>query len=336
MVAAVLLVAATACSSQPRGAIAQGYKSAATEAPAAAPSSLPPESVVTAAAVIATASALNENDDARTDEVSMIFDRKIRTARVRLPARLMAAKAPLVVVLHGSDGSAAGMEELTGYDEVADREGFLVAYADGLPVDIGAGFIAQSWNSGECCEPATSNRVDDVGFLSKLIDKMIARFPVDPDRVFIVGHSNGAIMAQMLGCQLADRLAGIASVAGALDDTSTCEPTRPVPFLEIHGTDDEDVAWSAGENGVSYWRQFNGCGPQEIRNDAPGVTTMEWSRCRDGGIVKFITIDGANHPWPGRREPSPDGLPVSFAVDAAESTWSFFASLASRTASHRG
>jgi polyhydroxybutyrate depolymerase len=266
-------------------------------------------------------------DDARTDIISLHFDHTIRTARVRLPAELSAAKVPLVLALHGSDGSAADLERLTGYDQIADREGIFVAYADGLAIDLGAGFVSRSWNSGECCEPATSAQVDDVGFLTALIDALIKKYPIDRDQVFVVGHSNGAIMAQLLACRIADRLAAVASVAGSLDDTIGCAPSRPVSFMEMHGTADQNVVWDYGERAISDWRGFDQCGGSNPPVADGTVTTTTWMHCSDDTRVLFISIVGADHPWPSQKTPTSDGLPISYAVDATETTWSFFSSV---------
>lgn len=264
-------------------------------------------------------------------------DGNVRSARVRVPGSVFATPVPLVIALHGSNSSGAALETLSGYDDVADREGFVVAYADGLGVDNGNGTVERSWNSGGCCEPATSVGVDDVAFVTQLIDRLIDQYPIDPSRVFVVGHSNGAIMAQMLGCRIADRLAGIASVAGALDDSQSCWPSRPVPFLELHGTADQHVAWDAGSSSVSLWRRFDNCADRSDQTRAEGVTTSSWSECADGATVSFVSIDNAEHPWPGQRVPSVDGETVSFAVDAAETTWTFFSSVSPvRTASNLG
>jgi polyhydroxybutyrate depolymerase len=275
-----------------------------------------------------------------TEELVIESDGVFRSALVHTPEqpkyRDDAPLLPLVLALHGSDGSAADMEALTGYDELADQQHFVVAYADGLLVQ-GDEYASRSWNSGQCCEPATGTGVDDVAFLSELIDRLIARYPVDPERVFVVGHSNGAIMAQVLGCQMADRIAGVASVAGALDDTQSCNPDRALPFLEIHGTYDQNVAWDAGQSSVSAWRSFNRCSDQSTQSTDGSVTTSSWGQCRGDAIVEFISIDGAEHPWPSRRTPTNDALNVSFALDATEATWAFFSSVSpAQTASSRG
>ncbi len=273
---------------------------------------------------------------AHTESISLYTDGAVRSALVRVPATL-SRKAPVVLALHGSDGSAADLERITGYDEIADREGFFVVYADGLPIDLGAGFISRSWNSGECCEPATSAQVNDVGFLDTLLDMVLRRYSVDANRIFVVGHSNGAIMAQLLACRLSDRLAGVASVAGSLDDTVSCEPSRPVPFLEIHGTADQNVLWEYGQRSVSQWREFDRCTDENRQFITGEVTTTRWSTCADDTEVVFASIEGADHPWPSQRTPTFDGLEISLALDATEVTWSFFSSVSRRQmASHPG
>src|SRR6266542_5157522 len=107
----------------------------------------------------------------------------------RPPGLSQAPTAPLVLVLHGGFGSGAQVEQAAGWDPVADRHGFVVAYPDG---------IGRSWNAGSCCGPARQQRVDDVAFLAALIDHLGTAENVDPGRVFVTGVSNGAMMAYRL------------------------------------------------------------------------------------------------------------------------------------------
>ena len=261
----------------------------------------------------------------RTAAISLVSDGLPRTAIVHVPATGNGSGAALVVALHGSSSSGHAFEAITGFDAVADRERFIVVYPDGLPVADGSGAVSRSWNSGGCCPPATTAGVDDVAFISDLIDYMNAHYAIDPARVYVVGHSNGAIMAQRVGCVLADRIAAIASVSGALDAQTPCHPAVPVSMLEIHGTNDPNVDYANAPRAVSAWRQFDQCPNNGEVEAHPPVTTEHWAGCARGSSVEFVTIDGGGHPWPGTSVPALDGAPISTAVDATTTVWTFFA-----------
>jgi poly(3-hydroxybutyrate) depolymerase len=100
-----------------------------------------------------------------------------------------------------------------------------------------------------------------------------------------------------------------------------------VPFLEIHGTADQNVAWEYGERSIVDWRAFDRCTETSDIVPIGPVTTTSWLMCANDTRVQFVSIDGADHPWPSQRTATLDGLPISFAVDATEATWSFFSSV---------
>jgi polyhydroxybutyrate depolymerase len=229
-----------------------------------------------------------------------------RSAIVHIPARAAIDATrpwPVVIALHGSNSSAGYLQSTTEFDTVADQNGFVAVYPEGLMVDG-----EQSWNAGQCCEPATSAGVNDVGFVGQLIDALITDQQVDAARVFVTGHSNGAILAQKIGCELADRVAAVASVAGALDNGWSCRPSRPMSLLEIHGTADQNVRYEYGEEAAAAWRALDEC-INTIRTSASSETVTS-SACAASTEVKLVTINGGAHSWPG---------------DGAQKVWDFFA-----------
>src|SRR5262249_41242701 len=148
---------------------------------------------------------------------------------VHLPVRAPAGHYPLVVALHGGFGTPAEFERTSGLDAIADREGFAVLYPGGEN---------HHWNDGR--DNQYMRPVDDVGVVRDLIEQMITKYPIDPDRVYVTGHSNGGDMAYRLGCELSDKLAAIAPVAGEIPSNiaGSCHPARPVSVIAIHGTAD--------------------------------------------------------------------------------------------------
>jgi polyhydroxybutyrate depolymerase len=256
-----------------------------------------------------------------------------------------AGKLPAVLVFHGGGGDAAGMARMTGFDQVADRHGFVAVYPDGY---------RRSWNDGRGPDTKAGRAgVDDVAFVSAVIDQLVADDNVDPGRVYVTGLSNGAIFSEELGCALSGKIAAIAPVAGPMPaaDAPGCAPGRPMPVLEIHGTADPIVpyqggvvAHTSGDLGgpghspvlsaaatEQLWRAKDGCGPvataslPNVADDGTSVTT-ESASCAGGAVVELYTIAGGGHTWPDGPQYLPKLLvgPVSHQFDASAVIWQFF------------
>lgn len=257
-----------------------------------------------------------------------------RTYRLFIPdGQPPASGWPLLVGLHGGLGWGDQFAANSQFEATAAREAFVAVFPDGLQ---------NTWNGGGCCGFASRTRVDDVGFLAALIRDLEARLPVDKNRVFMTGHSNGAIMAFRFGCERADLVKAIAAVAGSLE-VPECKPSHGVSLLAIHGDADQNHPISGGEGprsiaGVPFtsmettlalWGRGMAC-PAGTYSTVEGLlTTTVWSACRDGAAMRYIVIAGADHPWPGSKPNSlnPNQGAVSQALNATETIWSFFAGL---------
>ena len=269
------------------------------------------------------------------------FDGRDRTYLLHLPASHPAKNVPLVIVLHGSGGSGRGMERLTGFSAVANREGFAVVYPDGL---------WRNWNDGR--GRIAFPRTDDAGFLIALIDRLTNAGIVDPHRVYVAGISNGGMMAQRLACEAPDKVAAVASVAATLPEriAPDCKPLRPVSMLFIHGTKDPLVPYTGGEitspHGIPsgsrvfsldgtarFWATRDGCpdSPEssslpDRASDGTTVRVVRYHSCRDGSAVEAYTVDGGGHTWPGGLQYLPKFLigKTSHNLNADETMWEFF------------
>jgi polyhydroxybutyrate depolymerase len=234
---------------------------------------------------------------------------------------------PLVLVLHGAVQGAINVERMSGMSAKADEEGFLVAYPNGTS---GSG-LAPTWNAGACCGYAMTNKVDDVGFLRALIDRLEHDYTVDPKRVFVTGISNGGMMSYRLACELADRVAAIAPVEGAQD--LECRPSGPVSVLIFHGTADLLVPYKGGRtpfqippvrtdtpvsSTVAFWVKQDGCSTTPKHEETTPLRVDTYSGCKDAAGVALYTIPGGHHMWPGTRLSHND-------VPATDIMWSFFA-----------
>jgi polyhydroxybutyrate depolymerase len=265
-------------------------------------------------------------------------DGRSRTYHVHVPADAADGPVPLLIGLHGGLGSGEQFERNTGMNAVADANGFIAVYPDGIGGAAGNENL-RTWNGGQCCGPAQRDDVDDVAFISALIDELSATYSVDSAQVFAVGHSNGGIMAYRLGCELADKVTGVGVYAATLG-VAACEPSAPVSLIHVHGTADQNlpIAGGRGENslagvdfappveGIETYAAVDDCGEPIITTNGD-ITTTSWSGCRDDSGVTFVKIDGASHAWPGGTGPANENLvgPAYADFAASEEIWAFLA-----------
>jgi polyhydroxybutyrate depolymerase len=265
---------------------------------------------------------------AGTESKTLVFGGRTRRYFVHPPKGYDGkTPLPLVLVLHGALQGAINVERMSGMSAEADKENFLVAYPNGTS---GSG-LAPTWNAGACCGYAMIHKVDDVGFLRALIDRLEHGYTVDPKRIFVTGISNGGMMSYRLACELADRVAAIAPVEGAQD--LECRPSGPVSVLIFHGTADLLVPYKGGRtpfqigpkrtdapvsSTVAFWVKQDGCSTTPKREETAQVRIDTYSDCKDGAGVALYTIPGGHHWWPGKRLSRND-------VPATDIMWSFFA-----------
>jgi polyhydroxybutyrate depolymerase len=216
---------------------------------------------------------------------------------------------PLVLVLHGWGGSAAGIERRTRgtFDELADRDGAVVAYPEALG-------DPRRWNDGWDMGQRGVAPPDDLRFLAVLIDALTAEFGVDRTRVFASGLSNGASMVYRLACERPELVAAVAPVSGSMprDLVRASAQGAPVSILGMHGTEDHMVPFDDSiRDGLSAWVKRDGCPAQPASSRLPdadpgdGTQTRVdvYAPCAAGTAVAFYTIDGGGHAWPGGDPP---------------------------------
>lgn len=247
---------------------------------------------------LATTLAIGDND--RT----VMVGGTTRSYVVRAPAGYTGATAvPLVLDFHTLGGTPAGEAERSGYLEVSEREGFLVAWPQGLE---------GAWNFGPCC--TTSRDVDDVGFARALVQQVQAEACVDPRRIYAVGVANGGGIAYELACSAADIFAAIAPSAFDLlvPEEQPCEPVRPVTVIAFRGTEDPLMPYEGGSqqppNGLEgtitflgaigtfeRWAELDHCAETPSAADANGCST--YPDCADGVEVTLCTEQGGGMTW---------------------------------------
>lgn len=229
---------------------------------------------------------------------------------------------PLVLNLHWGGGTPQGQANFCGMNEKSDSAGFIVVYPEGTMMSYGW----LGWNSSQCLE----SDVDDVDFISQLIDTLEVSYRIDTLRIFATGFCNGAMMVHKLACELSDRIAASAPVAAGLteDNWSSCQPSRPVSIMHFHARNDPSVPyyggsyyncdWPAVDSFMNFWSQKLACdlGPDSFYNDK-GALRQRWTRSDDSCELVLWTTEDGSHYWPG----SPWG---SQAIDANDEMWEFF------------
>lgn len=232
-----------------------------------------------------------------------------RDYRLYVPAAYTGAAAvPLVLNLHGYGSNNLEQEVYGSFHAIADTANFLVVMPNGTLDGQGKRF----WNTF-----LGGASVDDVAFLSDLIDTLSATYNIDPNRIYSTGMSNGGFMSYELACALNDRIAAIASVTGSMIQSrlNACNPGRPVPVMEIHGTADGVVPYTGSAMNtfvaipalVAAWVDFNDCSPTPVITPVPNASTTDGCTAEhylytggdNGSTVEHYKIIGGGHTWPG-------------------------------------
>ena len=212
--------------------------------------------------------------------------------------------ASLVLNLHGYGMNAGEQMIYSNFYPIADDKGFILVHPQGTQDVVGSQF----WNSGS---GGQESNIDDVGFLSNLIDTLSDQYNID--RVYSTGMSNGGFMSYRLACDLSHKIAAIASVTGSMTDfqLNACIPNQAVPTMQIHGTTDLVVPYEGNsmmgvvaiEDVVSYWVSVNQCETDPIITDVPDINMFDLCQAEhyvyengvNGNSVEFYKIINGGH-----------------------------------------
>jgi polyhydroxybutyrate depolymerase len=215
---------------------------------------------------------------------------------------------PLVVALHGRPSSAAKLRATTGLDDVADREGFLAAYPNG---------INGTWQA-----QGSAGAVDDVGFLRAVVDQLVETWGVDRHRVYATGFSDGARMSYELAVNASDIFAAIAPVSGPFEwgrarSDSGYKPAEPVSVVAFSGSSDSIA--NQISYGLARWHRHLGCTAGEpVWIDTDKTVNRTVAKCADGSDAVDYVVTGMGHGWPAATD-------HAGAIDAGVVMWDFFA-----------
>lgn len=250
----------------------------------------------------------------------------LRHYRLHVPSTYQASElTPLVLSFHGRGATPVQDEQLTGLSQLADLHRFIAVYPQGAADAKGV----TGWNTGRRQDPT----VDDVLFVDSLITHLQQTLCVDPQRIYAMGFSNGGGMTALLACDLADRFAAFAPVAGDYyPQPGGCRPARAAPIVELHGTADgvnpyngnSRLRYPAVGTWLTDWAQLDGCGSEPtITHVAPSVAAEAWGDCHDGAAIQHYRLAGVGHVWPSHTRLA--SLSPGFgSFDATTAIWAFF------------
>jgi len=231
---------------------------------------------------------------------------------------------PLVIVLHGSHQPPQELHDWLPMEPVADREGFVVAYPD---------TIDGRWNYGA----RPDEKIDDLGFIDALLERLVARGIADPARIYVAGISRSALMTWTLLCRQPGRFAAAAAQSSGMTQAhlAACTPSRLISILAITGTADSVQPYDGSADPsrvprllsipetMEFWRRLHHCTAETTRqvpHRADGDSTVThgigWSVCTRGGPVTLFRIVGGEHEPPARSRGQD--------IDAAEEVRRFF------------
>jgi len=284
------------------------------------------------------------------EKLTINMDGRDREYLLYVPSKYDKSKAvPLVIMLHGLGGTALNSQQETGWSAKAEQETFLVAYPEATrPEATSPPSLRnnpQAWNDGSGRFHLVERKIDDVAFLSSVIDQIGTDYNIDSKRIYCAGFSNGASMAFRVGAKMSDRVAAIAPSAGAcwIENlrlthgislcyiTGTADTLNPVeggfPVLAIGGKDQGGQKKPPIEVTIDKWAKALECGEMlnydKTRN---GVHTRRYGPGRDGAEVEFTTVEGLGHHWAGGQSQAPEWLvgKNTKKLKATDEVWEFF------------
>jgi polyhydroxybutyrate depolymerase len=268
----------------------------------------------------------------------VVIDGIRRTYIVKLPQNYYQhdSTRAMIIGLHGTGGDAEQFERGYGFDQKADMEGFVAVYPDGVQKLDGPGFLKiRTWNAGTCCDFAMYTNVNDVKFISTLIDNISERFHINRKKVYVTGMSNGGMMAYRLASELPDKIAAVGIVSGTMVAPKDASRQGVVPLLHIHSVLDTKVPFAGGVgigdynfppamDGINYWVSRNRCTADPVAEQRQGYELKNWKNSAGSTLIQcYLTQDGG-HAWPSSATQGRKGDIPSTVKNATDLICEFF------------
>ena len=234
---------------------------------------------------------------------------------------------PVLFALHGYGSTAETHKSYTQYEPLAENNRFIVVYPQGYKLETQLTNSSSHWNSGAW---TIGSNIDDVSFISTLIEIVASKINIDRSRVYSSGMSNGGFMSYHLACNLSSKIAAVASVTGSMSKETyeDCNPAHPTSILQVHGTIDATVPFDGNSalgmrsinDVMDYWNLYNACDvdPTSIITDyfdiEIAVQHDTYSNCLNDVHVELYKIEGMGHRWPNKGR---------YGISATEIIWEF-------------
>lgn len=274
----------------------------------------------------------NSSEFIGLNNISTTHDNLNRSYQIYVPATYSVTEPiPLVFNLHGGASTATGyLNSIGDMRPIADTANFIIIYPQATTDSSGN----PTWHLGG--ENSKSTSVDDVGFVSHIIDEVSSIYSVDLERVYVTGFSNGGYLAYEIACLLSNRIAGIGSVAGHMfiDTYNYCDPSHPTPVINIHGTEDfyEGIAGYYLDQNLSnrYWTEYNNTDTDPVityientnTQDGSTVELHSWLNGDNGISVVHYKVMGGGHSYPNLNPSSSKGY-ENGDIDSNSEIWNF-------------
>ena len=249
-------------------------------------------------------------------------------------------KYPAIIALHGGGGSGQQCEKSYALTNWANKNGYIMVYPDGVKKK---GLIKlRTWNAGTCCGNASENNVNDVEFISLIIDDLVKNYFSDSEKIFVVGMSNGGMMAYKLACEIPNKIRGIAVVSGTMVTNKVYNNLIPVPILHIHSINDKRVPVKGGKGVFDYyfpsvdsvlsiWKKINKC-DENNKQILKGIdfTNYKWYNDKGDLMIDYYLTEDGGHSWPQGKKGAVFGDKPATSINANDLIFYFFNTLCNR------
>jgi polyhydroxybutyrate depolymerase len=248
-------------------------------------------------------------DNLKEPENSIISESKKRFYNLRLPKDYKRESYyPIIYVLHGAEGNGEIMEILSGFTHYGEINNYIIVYPYGTGKSEWKSLF---WNADGCCGISVENKTNDVQYFKDLHSKLLKKYNIDENLVFIAGYSNGAMMALKIACQVPNTFKGVASVSGTMFDLESCNTDNPISILLINGREDKIVRYDGNlgsgpyliypKNSISkifdFFENKNNCEVDKLENSEN--IEIQISKCKSKIILKKVILTKDGHIWPG-------------------------------------
>jgi polyhydroxybutyrate depolymerase len=287
------------------------------------------------------------------NDIEFDYQGRTRSAVIMVPrtSAIPPEGWPLVMMLHGAGGSSKNVLESTGWAEMGEEKGIVTVFPNGTPRDESKpesfSRNPQTWNSGATLSlssgesSAIAKKIDDVGFLTQLVERVCRQLKIDRKRMYVAGHSNGAQMAYLFASRQSAMVAAVGVMAG--HSYADKKPlSSPVSLIQIVGDHDPFTPMAGGKAGVlgrtmnvppaldspRLWARSLGISEEDrIRRDDDTLTIRTWGPAASGAEVRSIVVKGHGHAYLSRQDRFHPALlfgPTVHSLNATETMWEFF------------